>query len=82
MNNIPRHLLVEVLINSRFGVFVLSDTVDEGHDEVGEEVEGHEPDEEPVSLGAGQLGLLQVNSKEDADDPKDLGSVTYTTNKY
>jgi hypothetical protein len=42
---------------------------------VGEEVEGDKPDEEPVSLGPRQLRFLQVNSKEDAHNPENLGSV-------
>ncbi len=60
----------------RFGVLVLGDTVDEGEEEVGEEVEGDEPDEQPVRLGARQLRLLQVNGEEYAHDPQDLGRVS------
>ncbi len=62
----------------RFGVLVLGDTVDEGEEEVGEEVEGDEADEQPVSLGARQLRLLQVHGEEYAHDPQDLGRVSCT----
>ncbi len=50
-------------------MLVLGDTVDEGEEEVGEEVEGDESDEQPVRLGARQLRLLKVNGEEYAHDP-------------
>ena len=62
---------------SRFGVPVLGHTVDEGHDEVGEEVEGYKPDEEPVCLGTRELRLFQVHRKEDAHNAQDLGRIAW-----
>ncbi len=59
-------------------MLVFGDTVDEGEEEVGEEVEGDEADEQPVRLGARQLRLLQVYSEEYAHDPQDLGRVSCT----
>ena len=49
--------------------------VDGGEHEVGEEVEGHEGDQQPVGLGPRQLGLGQVHRVEDGDDGQDLGNV-------
>ncbi len=57
-------------------MLVFGDTVDEWEEEVGEEVEGDEPDEQPVRLGARQLRLLQVNGEEYAHNTKDLGRVS------
>ena len=42
---------------------------------MGEEVEGHEGDQQPVGLGPRQLGLGQVHRVEDGDDGQDLGNV-------
>ena len=46
-----------------------------GEQEVRQEVEPYEADEQPVRLGPGQLGLVQVDGVEDANNPEDLGRV-------
>jgi len=46
-----------------------------GEQEVSQEVESYEANEQPVRLGPGQLGLVQVDGIEDANYGKDLGRV-------
>ena len=40
-------------------------------------MEGDEANQEPVRLGPGQLGLVQVDGVKYADDAHNLGGVTY-----
>ena len=63
-------------VNPPLAACALSQTGESREQEVGQEVEGHEGDQQPVSLRPGQLGLVQVHRVEDGHDAEDLGRVT------
>ena len=62
---------IVLIVNWLHFVVVLT-AVDGGEDEVCQEVEGHEGDQQPVSLGAGKFRLRQIHSIENCNDGQDL----------